>query len=384
LEFILDKVIKIMDRIKVNVLDKFAKCKLQIVNIRKHAKLFFNVFAFCFGLSIFPRLYADAPSICNGDNFACAISSSATLYNAIPIKLNYRQINFKDNYKIYVKYIPPSGIGYPSDTNNYNYCGGKVSLNGKETPGSLSSALNGYSSDNIFCIRGFVYGNNSMSTTSPGVVNVCGKYGCGGDPDAVNDNLQNTLIPENPYVFNYVDGNNYLSGNESKTYHFPLYYLNSLFLKDTPGSTFQSIRYVPGKNGNGHDTMTYSIDLGSKDMGTFVFYLDNSEKTKIGEIKLTNDGNLYYYKSYAGVPSIKNFSITSSPILSNIALVAGSSIDLAENADEGTDMNEEGLNINVVLACTNPTADQMEPCGTPGVSDSECAIPCDVKNLPTS
>ncbi len=315
----------------------------------------------CVGVfALFSASYADSPAICSNSDFACGKN------NAVPITINYRQINFRGSDQVTVQYVPSSQDGEMG----YTSCRGGTSLKNGDTvitQYTLDDLTKGIGANSVECVRGFVqdfpYDNNY---TQPKSLSRCGSSGCNGNPDPITDNLQSG---DNSYIFQSVSGENYLLGSLSDHYVFPLYYFNSLFL-DLASNNLKPLRYVPGTQRD------YSYDVGlnnqSGGLGRLVFTL-GSDNQVVGSVSLSDDGSLNYVDGWNSDATIKGFKEVSNSSLTNVSLLTNIS-----------PTTSGGYTLNIILACTNPTADQMEPCNTPGVSASECAIQCDAKNLPTS
>lgn len=333
---------------------------------------FFKNVAFVAGLSLVGIASGFCVSLCaDGSDFSCRNP------NAVQLSVSYRQINLPSDYKVVMTYHPPASSSWPKDglwdpsscLSQSTYLSKSYGLD------VLNSDISSYTRGNsaFYCVKGLVADIGSKTSTSPFNIN--------SDGYPVQDNLQNPIDNGvNAYLFRYATSlqYNYLMGTDNGVESIPLFYMNSLFYKNADKG-YIPVRWVPGQKGLEYTQTLSSPGQTGGDLGYFQVSVEGKSggaNIIVGRINLSDDGNLYYLGRYDGDIAVSGFKVSAeNNSTSNLSLLASTST--------GAD-NSQNLSLNIILACTNPTADQMEPCNTPGVSASECAIQCDAKNLPTS
>ena len=243
--------------------------------------------------------------------------------------------------------------------------------------GDLFSSMAAFGgAKNFFCVKGLLANYTRSSTNSPVTLNADFQS----VPDAIINNLQNPDENNfNSYLFNIATGTdkNYLEGKDNDLESIKLYYMNALFYKNSE-SLYTPVRWAPGKRSSASYAEKVSSD--GEYSGNLGYFQISINGTNIAKVNLTDDGNIYYNGGWSGAPSLKGIKAEASKSLTNVQVL--SSVTSSSFFGNPADKNSSNVNINIVLSCTNPTADQMEPCDSPGASPSECAIQCDPKNLP--
>jgi hypothetical protein len=298
------------------------------------------------------------------------------LPNAIPIVINYRQVNLPSNAKVKMIYHPSDQDWQNGQWSALSCIYGTEYNDVSNDQGDLGSAMAvSGGAGNFFCVKGLLANYTGSSTNSPITLNADSLS----IPDAIINNLQNPAENNfNSYLFYIATGadKNYLEGKDNDTAKIKLYYMNALFYKDSE-SSYTPVRWAPGKRST---TYTEKVNSGGEYPGNLGYFQISINGTDIAKVNLTNDGNIYYNGDWSGTPSLKDMKAEASKSLTNVQVV--SSVTSNSFAGDPAAKSSSNININIALACTNPTADQMEPCNTPGVSASECAIPCNSANLP--
>lgn len=326
--------------------------------------------AFSSVISLFGIASGFCVDLCaDGSDFSCHNP------NAVQLSVSYRQINLPSDYKVVMTYHPPASSSWHNDGLwDPSYCLSKTTyLSTSYDQGDLSRDTSSYEAGDskFYCVKGLVAGIGSKESTSPFNID---SYGY-----PVQDNLQNPIDNgANAYLFRYATNlqYNYLMGTDNGVESIPLFYMNSLFYKNADKG-YIPVRWVPGQKGLQYTQTISSQGQTDGNLGYFQVSVEGKgggTNIIVGRINLSDDGNLYYLNSYDGNIAVSGFKVSAdNNSTSNLSLLASTST--------GAD-NSQNLSLNIILACTNPTADQMEPCNTPGASPSECAIQCDPKNLP--